>query len=457
MSLEDIRYKRNSFQRRVHDGLAKNKRITAIFAGWRTGKTDYVSLEHVIRRQVYGNPDVLHLIAANTYSQLLDSTLRTLYKWLKRLDIPCMPAELPKVARPFSLYIWNGEKWVEFLCRSMENFDIIAGTTLGSGWLDEVWGTESWTYNLANSRLSDKESKYLQLVLTTTKDEPDHWMYTDIVEPYSRNEILDDGLRAHDLIEIIEGKTEENRSNLVDGYVALQRATLEKRLYERFIENQWITTQTGRAYPYFAPDNIRDVAFTPNFPLLVVCDFNIDPCIWGIGQNRKGFTHALDEISLRNTDLRKMCAETQLRIINLWKGFGLDDGEATRKAKGHRTIFYGDYTSAHRRDVSATESSWSIIKDQFRGWNCEYRLRSNPRIVDRVNAFNSRLQSAAGVSYFSLSSKCLELKKDLEIVSMDDLRKNKNECGDRTHASDGWGYEEWYEHPLEKRVGILSE
>lgn len=459
MSADILRYERNAFQRRVHDGLALNKRITAIFASWRSGKTDYLSLEHVIRRQLYGNPDVLHCIAANTYSQLLDSTLRALFAWIHRLEIHSVPEELPRHAHPFSLKLWNDDqnKWVEFLCRSMENFDIIAGATLGSIWLDEVWGTERWTLDLAKSRLSDKRSRYLNLVLSSTKDEPDHWMYTDIVEPYSRNELLEDGIRAHDLITIIEGKTEDNKRNLADGYIALQRATLEPRLYQRYIDNQWVTTATGRAYPYYSPGHVTNVAFSDRFPVIVVCDFNIDPCIWGIGQDRKGFCHAHDEVALRNTDLRKMCAETQLRLIKLFRDTGLDDAEATRRAKSHRTIFYGDYTSAHRRDVSATESSWSIIKTQFRDWNCEYRLRANPRIVDRVNAFNSRMQSTSGVVYFTISPKCVELKKDLEIVSMDDLRKNKSECGDRTHASDGWGYREWYEHPLEQRHGTLSE
>lgn len=455
---ETIRYKRNHFQTKLVKALRTEKLIIGCFASWRTGKTDCLGLEHVIRRQLYDNADCLHLIAANTYTQLLDSTLRGLFEKLQLLGIPSVPEKLPRSGRPFSLQIWNGEKWVEFLCRSMDNFDIVSGVTLGSVWLDEVWATEKWTLDLAKSRLSDRKSKHLQLVISSTKDEPDHWMYTDIVEPYEQNRDLD-GRSARDLIEIVEGTTYDNKQNLSDGYIELQRSTLEPRLIERFIENKWVSTVTGRAYPYLDGDiHIRPFTFNSSLPVILCLDFNVDPGVWEMGQDKYPieqengkFTEGtifFDEIWQRATDIWKMCAEAKIRLTKL-----CGDEERARK---HKIIFYGDYQHGTGRGQNATASSWEIVQTQFRDWNAEYRRRSNPRIVDRVNATNSRMRSSDGRVRLAYSINCIQLKKDHEIVTYEDLRNYANQ-GDRTHACSAIDYMVNYEYPVLPRGGRLTE
>lgn len=447
MPVETIRYRRNPFQRRVKLALETEKPIVAVFAGWRSGKTDYLGIEHAIRRQTYGNPDVRHLIAANTYSQLLDSTLYPLFGWLDRLAIPHVPDVLPKVGHPFSILIWNGAKWVEFLCRSMDSFDTIAGVTLGSVWLDEVWDTEKWTYDLAKSRLSDARSRHRQLVLSTTKDEPSHWMYSDIVKLLETNEPLPSGKRPSDVIEIVEGCTLDNAGNLVDGYVDEQRATLDERTYRRFILNEWVSTLSGLAYPYYSVTAHRkSLPLDASLPLCVSADFNISPCIWELFQDSPEHTHFFDEICQRQTDIWKMSAELQRRLIVVAGGDEL-------AARQRHTIFYGDFTSSARRDVSATADSWGIIRAEFEGWNVEFRLAPNPRIIDRTNAVNSRMRSVSGISRFTHDPACVELGKDFETVTVDDLRDGKGKAGDRTHASDAAGYPIFYEHRVNRAIG----
>ena len=127
-----------------------------------------------------------------------------------------------------------------------------------------------------------------------------------------------------------------------------------------------------------------------------------------------------------------MCAELKLRI----------DKYAARQV-----IFYGDLEHGKSRSVSATAHSWEIIRREFALRNCEFRLKPHPRIVDRVNAVNSKHRSAAGQVSFGLDPKCIELHKDFEMVDMAMLTKQAN-VGERTHASDAIGYMIAYEYSI---------
>lgn len=439
------KYEANPFQDRVFHALRTEKRIIACFAGWRTGKTDYTAFDHVINRQVGQNPDVLHAILANTYSQLRDSTLRTLFAKLDQFGIPHIPDKLPRSNGPTSLYILNRarNKWVEFLCRSMDNVDILSGVTLGSAWGDEMWGTDSWSLDLIDSRLSDKNSKHLQFLITSTKDEPDHWLYTNIVQPWENNAELKNGSRARDIIEIVEGTTYDNEKNLVDGYISSKQATLEPRLFQRFIENKWVSAAEGRAYPYFDLDtHLKRLDLEPDFPLIACLDFDVNPCVWVLGQSLARGSYFDREIVQRDTDVWKVCGELKRELVKI---SGSEDG-----ARERRVVFYGDYQHGTGRSLSATAGAWSIVEGEFRGWNAEFRRKSNPRIIDRVNATNARMRSADGSVKLWLSPDCRELRKDYELVTWDDLRNHAG--SDRTHAASAVDYFHNYEFPCVNNV-----
>lgn len=371
--VEYVRYRCNAFQDRIAEALATEKKIVGVFGGWRSGKTDYVALEHVVKRQLYENGDVVHLIAANTYGQLFDSTLKVLYEKLDALSIPRIPQTIPKAARPFSLFIWNGDRWVEFLCRSMENISIVAGTTLGSAWLDEVWNTEKWTYELVHSRLSDKDSRHLQLVLTTTKDEPMHWMYTEIVQRATAG--------ARDEIELVEGTTYDNEQNLVAGYIRGLKATLDPRIFARFVENKWIALAAGEMFYNFDRNlHMDSIEIDRAAPIIVSSDFNVAPMCWSVWQSPAG---------------RELVCVDQLKI-----DFDADTELAAREIVARYPwasdyVWCGDATG-RARSTKSKRSDYEIIQDVFREErkNLELRVpRSNPSVRDSANAVNSLLRS----------------------------------------------------------------
>lgn len=230
--------------------------------------------------------------------------------------------------------------------------------------------------------------------------------------------------------------------------IAAARATMDERTARQELEADFVE-YLGAAYHYHDRAVHRvERPFNHDAPIVVCADFNIDPCIWELAQP---LTHPVeceyffDEICQRNTVVWRMCAETQRRIIALFSGDEM-------RARQHPLKFYGDYTSNKRRDVTAVDSAWGIIRSQFDGWNTEFNLKNNPRVVDRLNAMNGLMRGADGVVRMGYSARCVELGKDFDMCSADDVLR-KGAVGDRTHASDAAGYYVEWEHPVIRVFG----
>lgn len=221
--------------------------------------------------------------------------------------------------------------------------------------------------------------------------------------------------------------------------IKLAREQYDERTFRQELEGSFESYE-GRAYVYYdSSTHRRAVSFDRHYPISIACDFNLDPCIWEIGQDKLGIVTVQDEIKQRQTDIWKMCAELKRRIIAL---VGSEPD-----AREFKLIFYGDLEHGKARSVSAVRSSWEIIRDEFNGWAAEFRLRGHPHVIDRVNAVNSKMRSTTGASRFQLDPKCIELHKDFEMVDMLMLTK-ETDTGDRTHASDAIGYWINREYPV---------
>lgn len=426
-----VKYKGNQFQRRVHNAIQKNKRVTAIFGGWGVGKTEFTALDHIIIRQLYDNPDVLHLIAANTYSQLFDSTLRPCFKWFDILNIPHEPKEIPLSHKPFSVFLHNGDKWVEFLIRSMENINTISGLTLGSAWADEMWGTERWTYDLIDSRLRDMRSKYLQFVITSNTDEPSHWLYTDIVQKHEFNIKPTNGLYPRDLIEIVYGTTFDNKKNLPPNYIEGLATSLDPKLYQRFVECKWVSLVQGKMFYQFDRElNLRDLKFDHNLPLLISSDFNVDPMCWSVWQQHKDELHCIDQIKVTGgADTGLTCDEVIGRYpwcINFH--------------------WFGD-ASGRSNSTKSKYSDYEIIEGRFREAGkvvTQHIPFGNPSIRDSANSVNAMLKNNKGKArLFFDKNRCPDIILSVEGASYkpgtlekDDSKDKDPKSRVKTHFSD---------------------
>ena len=203
----------------------------------------------------------------------------------------------------------------------------------------------------------------------------------------------------------------------------------------------------GQAYYAFCDDNLdKRVKYSENFPLIFAFDFNRQPGValvmqerpWGESAKTGTCTLAIDEVFIeRNSNTQKVSK----RLAADW---AFHKGEVR---------LYGDATGHAGKSSGLHGSDWDIVKEVlkpvFHDRLRDFVGRSNPPERSRVNAMNSRLQSADGnIRLIINPTRCPRFVRDLEGVATNS--KGEIDKSDKdsplTHISDGGGYyiaDEW--------------
>jgi len=236
-----------------------------------------------------------------------------------------------------------------------------------------------------------------------------------------------------------------------DDFVEEYKHTMSKYLFEQEMLGKF-TSAEGLAYIFDRQRHLNDeLMANTNLPIDFCCDFNVQGMFWPVCQSNKETTIVLDEVSGRNCSIESMCNLVKGKMVNL---FG-------QRCKSHHIRFYGDATGGYIRDPSAHMASWSIIKDQFarEGWNVEFKLtRQNPRVGDRREIVNARLQTADGNIHCQISPKAKYLIDDFENMTYADFdESNKERAGkDISHSSDAFGYYCYFNYKTNYRQGGIT-
>jgi len=218
------------------------------------------------------------------------------------------------------------------------------------------------------------------------------------------------------------------------------KATTDARTYAQEYQGSFETYE-GLAYTYHDRDvHRKEFPLKETLPLILCLDFNLDPCIWLIGQIQPERTYIFSELLQHRTDVWRMCVAMKERLTKIL---------GPERAFKWKIIIYGDYQHGKARSLSAIASSWEIIKGEFKDWNVEIRIKPNPRILDRLNATNSRMRALDGTVRFAYHPQCIELGKDYEMVEKKHL-EDREKQGDRTHASSAVDFMHNYEFPVVK-------
>ena len=199
---------------------------------------------------------------------------------------------------------------------------------------------------------------------------------------------------------------------------------------------------SGRAYYNFMLDrNVRDCPYDKDIILDLCFDFNFEPGVCGMVQEWGSKTRVVDEIFIKlNSNTEKVCDI----IIDRYKNHN-----------SHVRCF-GDASGRNPGSAQLRGSDWEIIEQKL---NPVFKDRleicvpkANPPIISRVNSLNSRFYSVnKHISYY-VDTKCTKSIQDFEGVASDEaggIRKDKTKDKYLTHLSDGYGYREHYEHPMD--------
>ena len=196
------------------------------------------------------------------------------------------------------------------------------------------------------------------------------------------------------------------------------------------------STANQSTYNLFSPNHL----ITPHLPIVVGMDFNVNPMVWVLGQNKGEDWYFFDEIALKHTHTQEAA---QVLVTKL---------------KGHQAgvILIGDATGKARKTAAAGETDYSIITHALSAAGIKWENatpESNPPVKDRVNVMNAKLKDAQGqIHLWYHPTNCPQLKRDFERVvwkqNAAGVILDQTKDPTLTHASDAAGY------PVFARTGI---
>ena len=147
------------------------------------------------------------------------------------------------------------------------------------------------------------------------------------------------------------------------------------------VDIDYAASVSNRAYEDFDfAIHVGECLERGELPLVLMCDFNIDPMCWSIWQEYGPRAECVGEMAMRHTSTSNAAEEFCKRY-------------AGRRLKV--VHIYGDYTGSYRqRAGKGLASDFDVLQRILKreGWNVGLHIQSPPRVPDRVKALNKRLK-----------------------------------------------------------------
>jgi hypothetical protein len=212
------------------------------------------------------------------------------------------------------------------------------------------------------------------------------------------------------------------------------RRQLDEKDYNEQYCASWETVGGAVFYAFSEVLNVDStLAYRKDTPLLVGCDFNVDPMAWVFCQAAGRELHVLDELWMRNTNTEAALAEVKRRYGDHPAGL----------------FFFGDATGKARKTAAST-SDYVQIRN-FVGLGADRRVffpDANPARHDRFAACNAMFKNAADERRCRVHPRCRNLVKDLLARAYEPGTSEPDDHGDVSHASDALGYLVNWLYPL---------
>jgi len=431
--------------------LQSKKKIVVVFGGIGSGKTTTGSLWTLGKAKAspIGSKG---LIAANSYMQLVDSTISNFYETVEMLNLRINPRTPPNNNHPFNLCIPVAGKRQVCRCRSLENYKLIEGAQYEFEWLDETRDTKKAAFDICLGRARSKRVPLSQIFITTTLDEdPDgSWLYDVFVKGYDPA-----------IMDVFYAPTSTNiyLPNLQE-YIQSQRSLLSPTLFRSRVECIWTNVLKSVIYTSFSragndrrKGNVsEDVFLDDALPLYWAHDFNVgagkpmSSCFFQIKRGRgpdgktRNEVHVIDEIIQDESDTNKI-------IPLAIEKFGQPDRR--------RFIIHGD-AAGHSKDSRSGGTDYTILSNA--GFTEQRVPRANPLKRDRHNAMNSLMLNADMDVRLFIHPRVKTLIRGLEIVGYKKGSANDEEERYEQHVTTALGYAVHSEFPIQvnKSAGTIT-
>jgi hypothetical protein len=391
------------------------------------GKTEVGIVKSVIKS--FEEKRSMGVIASNTYTQLQDATLT---RFLMRLDEWKIRHKMN-----WNRMVLKIADNPPILCRSLTNWEKLAGIEIGWYYIDEAWGSPIDGFRELNRRMRCPHAKMLQGFLTTNLNGYD-WIYEEFYE----KPLEDKNLRSKR--GLIRATTLDNPI-LVKDYIENLSATLTYELLQQWVFAQFVNINAKAAYYNFRRTTHVDAeraSFREDLPLRFTMDFNYNPLCGSVGQQAGNTGWTFEEFVLEQASTYDLCD----KFITQFRNFRGD------------VYVYGDATGK-RHQTQSKHSDYDIIRNKLRpifGDRLHLKVPGhNPPIRDRLNSVNMKLKNALSVATYFIHPRCRKTILDFETCETSDMspsviEKRGADGEAKTHPTDGVGYWLTYEFPVTK-------
>ena len=271
-------------------------------------------------------------------------------------------------------------------------------------------------FNKAVGRMRDCENPEIYICTTP---EGMKYTYTLMVEKDDDNKFL------------VRGKTTDN-VYLPKTYLKLLEDNYDEKLLKAYRDGQFVNLQQGQTYYQFNRDeNVQKVQYNRALPVRLGIDWNVDPECAVLFQlyETTPKIRVFDCIALSHSGSGDLLTE---RMVNTIK----------TKYPNSEYVAYPDATG-HKRGSSAMYSDIDLL---MKGGFKVKAMKTNPLVIDRVNAVNKALQGN-----LVIDPSCKDIIQDLEKTSnKEGTREIDKSNKNLTHMSDALGYAVHWELPIIK-------
>lgn len=187
---------------------------------------------------------------------------------------------------------------------------------------------------------------------------------------------------------------------LREGYVEELKAIYSASEVQEMLEGIDCDKDNTIAFPDFNKFNIVDnLAYNPDYPLILTCDFNYNPMCWYLVQNIGDKWNILKEFVHNNVTTKQMC-QTIINDINTYGRKSL--------------IIMGD---SHGRDKKTNGSDYGVMTVYFaqQGYDVTLKVqKANPLIIERLAVLRRTICNGKMERKLFVDSSCTYLLKNFD-------------------------------------------
>lgn len=413
------------------------KFIKAMVAGYGAGKTLIGSKRAIAMSLLNNGPP--HFWVSPSYKIAKRTVVPTLIELLdgKKTIDNSLRYKYNKSDNEFKIY--HGGRTGTIWLGSGEEPDSLKGPNIGTATIDEPFIQAVEVFEQMLARVRSPKAKYREIGLLGTPEQL-NWGY-DICE----------GEDAHRYdIDVMHVSTLDNKS-LPQQYFDTLLAGYTDKMKQAYMDGVFLNLSKGAIYYGFSKQKNVMRLDDPGHELEVGMDFNVDPMAAIVYWRNGKHMHIVAEIEIENSDTPYMCA--MLSQNNEGQNQELINGQISnyldKDGKRRIATIYPDASGRSRHtNAPGGVSDFTIIRESFD----LISKSANPKIRDRENAVNGKLNPARGAPSLTIDPACKRIIKYMHSYTHELRNKQKQ----MSHLLDALGYPVAYLYPVTKPVIKVS-